>query len=132
MYTYRKVLMILITILILLGCATISYLPSDSSVTFPPTESVKVFFDKPEMPYIELGLIVAESGDISEEALFYLLKKKGTSIGAHGIIMRHPTQQTGTIGMPSSQGGTMMIPVTSHRLEAIAIRFKESDGNNGE
>ena len=129
MHVNRNILASLVIVLILSGCATISYLPSDSSATFPRTDSIKVFFGKPEVPYTEIGLIVAESGDYTEEVLFGLLKKKAMSIGAQGIIMRNLSQETGTIGIPSSLGGTMMVPVTSHRLEAIAIRFGESPGH---
>ena len=127
--SYHNVIVTIITFLMLIGCANVSYLPFDSSVTFPSTGSIKVFSDKPEVPYIELGLITAESGDISEEGLFDLLKKKAMSIGAHAIIMKLSNQQTGTVGIPS-YGGTLMVPVTSHRLEAIAIRFQESSGSN--
>jgi hypothetical protein len=109
---HKQFLLTVLAILLLIGCATIKYLPVESSITYPPTNSVKIYMEKPDASYIELGLITVESDAYDEEKLFDDLKKKAMSIGAHGIIMRSLSPRTGYYGIKIS------------RLEAVAIRFK--------
>ena len=115
-----KILSILV--LFISSCVSISYLPSDDTSAFPPTNSLKVYWEKPDKPYAVLGMLIAE--DHGEEDLFSALKKKAMSIGAHGIIMKSPTQQIRIYGYSSSHSGVLS-ESRSYRLEAIAIRFNE-------
>lgn len=109
-----------ILMLFLSSCVSVSYLPTDDTHTYPPTNSLKVYWEKPDVSYIVLGMLIAE--DHGEEELFSTLKKKAMSIGAHGIIMKSPTQQIRIYGYSSSRAHTFSAS-RSHRLEAIAIRF---------
>lgn len=111
-------------VLLISGCARIKYLPVESSMTHPPTDSVRIYWEKPNVPYKEIGMLSAESSDFSEEKLIEMLKEKAMSIGAHGIIMNRTSQQTRTIAIPTSVGGTTLSPTTTtNRLSAMAIRF---------
>jgi hypothetical protein len=67
-------------------------------------------------------MLIAE--DHGEEGLFSALKKKAMSIGAHGIIMKSPSQPIRIYGYSSSRSG-MLSADRSHRLEALAIRLNE-------
>ena len=116
-------IMIILT-LFLSGCVSVSYLPTDETRTYPSTDSLKVFWEKPDEPYIALGMLTAE--DHGEEQLFAAIKKKAMSIGAHGIIMKSPKQQIRIYGYTSSRSG-LLTSSSSHRLEAIAIRFNENN-----
>jgi uncharacterized protein YgiM (DUF1202 family) len=117
---------IVLTVLLVSGCAGVKYIPLESSITYPPTDSVLIFKEKPNVPYTELGIITAESSDYGEEKLLDMLKEKAMSIGAHGLIMRPPSSRTRTIVVPVSPGGTPMTPTTTtYEIGAIAIRFKE-------
>ena len=112
-------------ILSLSGCASITYLPADNSVTYAPTESLRVYWDEPQEPFTIIGRVSAESEDFGEEALFEKLKEKAMAVGAHALIMGSTSQQSSVVGVPAYGGGTIIAPVTSTRLEGTAIRFKE-------
>jgi hypothetical protein len=105
------------------GCATTTFLPTDESATYAPTESIKVYWEKPQEPYTIIGRVAAEGDDIDEETLFKELKKKAKSVGAHAIIMGDTSQQRSVYGTPMYGGGTLIVPTSSNRIEAIAIRF---------
>jgi len=121
-----KFILTILAVLILFasGCVSVSYLPSDDSRTYPPTTSVKVFWEKPDVPYTVLGMITAESGDVGEEKIFAKLKKRAMKLGAHGLLMGNSSQTASAFGT-FNQGTGYVIPIEKHRLEAIAIRFNE-------
>jgi len=139
----KTMFLLMILSLLFSGCASVSYLPSNSSVAYSPTDHVEIYWQRPVKPYVELGLISAQSDSLSEEGLYIKLREKAMSIGANGIIMNPPIRQTnyvpiyspgtsgmlmtspsGTIYMPSSPGMTTMTPITVRRFEGLAIRFK--------
>ena len=91
---------------------SVKYLPSNSSINNPPTDSVSIYWEKPDMNYIELGLISAESYD--KEALLVFIKNKAQEIGADGIIMKP---------MRFHQGGWFF--TTVYILDAIAIKYNK-------
>ena len=107
------------------GCATTTFLPTDESATYAPTESLKVYWEKPQEPYTIIGKVAAEGDDIDEETLFKELKQKAKSVGAHAIIMGDTSKQRSVIGTPMYGGGTLIVPTSSHRIDAIAIRFAD-------
>ena len=98
----------------LLGCASVSYLPSNQYQSFPPVQSVQVLYEKPDKAYIILGKVIAESGDFSDKTLFERLKRKAMKIGAEAIILEN-TQPAGV-----DKWGSV-----THRVEGLAIRWKE-------
>jgi len=127
MKTFIKTLFF-ISIFIFNGCISISFLPNDESITYSPTDSVKVFWDAPKDSYFIIGKVIVESEDYNEEQLFKRLKQKAMEVGAHAIIMVSSNQQNSIYGTPMN-GGTLIISETRRRLEAIAIRFKEREVN---
>jgi hypothetical protein len=114
-----------VVLLTIVGCASISYLPTDESKTYAPTSSLKIYWEKPQEPYTIIGKVSAESGDYTQETLFKKLKEKAKAVGAHAIIMNDPSQESSIVGTPAYNGGTMILPVTINRLDAIAIRFEK-------
>ena len=52
-----------------------------------------------------------------------MLKKKAMESGAHAIIMGGTGQGTSVVAYPTYGGGAAIIPITSTRIEGIAIRF---------
>ncbi len=114
----------IIVVFIVIGCARVKYTPL-SSMSYPATNSVKVYWEKPDIPYTELGVITAESSDSSQEKLIEMLKEKAMSVGAQGIIMRSATQRTRTFPTPVAPGTTLTPTKTTLGLGAIAIRFSE-------
>ena len=115
----------LVSLLALCGCASTTFLPADASVKYAPTDSLKVYWEKPQKPYTIIGRVTIESGDYSEETLFIKLKQKAMAVGAQAIIMEGTSQQSSVVGTPMYGGGTLIVPVTSTRLDAIAIRYKD-------
>jgi hypothetical protein len=111
--------------LILSGCATVNYLPTDETAKYKPTNSLKVYWSEPQEPYTTIGKLSVNSGDFTEEELFVKLKTKAKEVGANAIIMKGSSQQSSVVGVPTYGGGTIITPVISTRLEAIAIRFIE-------
>ncbi len=111
--------------LLILGCSTVKYVQLDTA-TYPRTDSIKVYLEKPNVPYKELGIITTESSDYDDEKLFDMLKEKAMSVGAQGIIMRPPSRRSRTIMAPVPPGGTPLVPTKTTRvLGAIAIRFND-------
>ena len=106
-----------------MGCATVAFLPTDESVTYPPTDSIEIYWDLPQKPYEIIGKVSARSDDFGEKTLFKMLKKKAMAAGAHAIIMGGTGQGTSVITYPIYGGGYSVIPITSTRIEGIAIRF---------
>ena len=109
------------------GCATITFLPTDESVKYPPTDSVEIYWQQPQKPYYIIGKVSAKSEDFGEGTLFKMLKKKAMAEGAHAIIMGGTSQEGSVVGGPVYGGGTWIAPVISTRLEGIAIRFIEEE-----
>jgi hypothetical protein len=107
------------------GCATISFLPTNESVEYPPTDSVEIYWQQPDKPFKIIGRVSAESGDFGEETLFKMLKKKAMAEGAHAIIVGGTSEEGSAVGMPVYGSGTMIVPVIHTRIEGIAIRFIE-------
>ena len=105
------------------SCVSTSYLPTDDSVTYAPTESIKVYWEEPQESYIIIGRVSAKSEDVKEEAIFKKIKKKAMAVGANAIIMGGTSQESSVVGIPSNSGGTLITPVSSTRLAAFAIRF---------
>ena len=114
-----------VSILMLAGCVTVNFLPTDESVVYDPTNSVKVYWQDPQEPYSVIGRVAVQSDDYGEEELFKQLKQKAMEAGAHAIIMSGSSQQSSVVGVPVYGGGTIIAPVTSRRLEAVAIRINE-------
>ena len=116
---------LLVFLLTCYGCATTTFLPTDESATYAPTESLKVYWEKPQEPYTIIGRVAAEGDDIDEETLFKELKQRAKLVGAHAIIMGDMSQHRSVIGTPMSGGGTLIVPTSSNRIDAIAIRFAD-------
>ncbi len=72
-----------------------------------------------------MGSTTDEGEDLDEETLFKKLKQRAMAAGAHAIIMGGTSQQSSVVGTPMSGGGTLIVPVSSTRIEAIAIRFAD-------
>jgi hypothetical protein len=110
----------------LFGCSKVQYMPVDRSITYMATNSVNIYWEKPSLPYKEIGILSAEGSDVSEEELLDMLREKARSIGAHGVIMKPSSQRTRTIRIPGSVSGTTLAPrATTYQLHGIAIRFDE-------
>lgn len=105
------------------GCVSVNFLPTDDTKSYPPTSSVKVYWEEPKEAHQVIGRLSIQSEDYGEEELFKQLKQKAMSVGAQGIIMLGTNQQSSVVGVPVYGGGTVIAPVTSTRLEAIAIQF---------
>ena len=108
------------------SCSRVQYMPVDRSINYAPTNSVNIYWQKPNLPYKEIGILSAEGSDLSEDELLDMLKGKAMSIGGHGVIMKPSTQRTRTIGIPGSLSGTTLAPrAVTYQLHGIAIRFDE-------
>ena len=116
---------LLVFLLTCYGCASITFLPTDESATYVPTESIKVYWEEPQESYTIIGRVSAKSEDLDEESIFKKLKQKAMAAGAHAIIMGGTSQQNSVVGMPMYGGGTLIVPVSSTRLDAFAIRFAD-------
>lgn len=114
--------LLLVILLNCSGCATITFLPADDSATYAPTESLKVYWEEPQRPYMVIGAVSAQSGDFPERVLFEKLKRKAMAAGAHAIIMGK-TNYSPTVVLLS--GGTYIAHVI--RIEALAVRFTNEE-----
>ena len=109
------------------GCVKIAYLPTDERARYASSNDIEVFWEEPKRPYKIIGRISASSGDFSEEEIFRRLKQRAADEGAHAIIMGGSTQSSSVIGTPLATGGTLIIPVTKHKIEALVIRWTDKE-----
>ncbi len=116
---------LLVFLLTCYGCVSTTFLPTDESAIYAPTESIKVYWEEPQKSYTIIGRVSAESEDLDEETLFKELKQKAMAAGAHAIIMGGTSQQSSVVGTPIYGGGTLIVPVSSTRIDAMAIRFAD-------
>jgi hypothetical protein len=58
----------------------ISAFPFDFYV---PAESIKVYWEEPQEPYIIIGRVSAKSDDLKGENIFKVIKNKAMKVGAH-------------------------------------------------
>lgn len=116
----KKLTFILILGFMFAGCGISgSYLQTDDE-NYPPTNSVKVFFEKPQEEYITIGLVKASSTrsvQNDEEAVFKELKQKAQIFGAHAIIITSRTNRF-------NPWGGLLWGARIVEMEAEAIRFK--------
>lgn len=94
---------------------------------YPPPDSVEIYWQPLQKPNYIIGKVFAKSEDFGERTLFELLKKKAVSLGANAIIMGGTGQGTSVVAYPVYGGGLTDAPITSTRLDDIAIRFVEKD-----
>lgn len=117
---------LLIFLFTFFGCLTnTSFLPTNESAKYAPTESIKAYWEKPEGSYIIIGRVTAEGEELDEETLFKGLKQKAIAVGAHAIIMGDTSRQSSVTGTTMYGGGTLIVTMSTTRLEAIAIRFAD-------
>ncbi len=119
----RKVIVIA-CLLLLTGCANygFNFMPTEPDVTYPPTKSVHVFWEKPDLHYEELGLITVEKADTTWEELYDILVAKARAVGAEGLIIRSRHKDT----TPMIVYG-LSKPLVIFRIEAMAIRYDEDE-----
>ena len=107
-------LILILTAVLISGCATVSYLPSTQQ-TYAPTTSVDVFWKEPQKPYIELGELVIKGSNCftSEDELLENLKKEAMKKGADAVIVKaiHPS--------------AIFIYTAAPSIEGMAIKYKE-------
>ena len=126
MFTSKKMFLLLIP-LIIFGCATSGVVMLDSAKKYPPTQSVKIIYGKPDKPYEEIAIIEGSGGIFT--TYIQVLKstqKKAAKIGADAII---PITNENTYQPPSVvknfDGSPLTIPGGNKiTVKCIAIRFK--------
>jgi hypothetical protein len=117
-YVNKLLSVTVIALLLLLGCASTQYLPS-SSGTYPPTSNAVVYYwDKPDRPCTEMGIINVKAH--SETEMLEKVKLKAMEIGADGVFIKSMDNQF--------RYGTHIwfLPVAPIRAEGVAIKFKDT------
>lgn len=119
----KKGLIILCFLFLLEGCATVSYLPSNSSRILLPTQTIEIFFEKPQKPYIVLGKVISQSlwsSNMPSRNLLDKLKQKAMQVGADAIIIENVTPHK------TISGALFFISTwTTQKIEGLAIKWKE-------
>jgi hypothetical protein len=118
----------LLPILLIVGCAPkvkVNYLAFDTSVTYLSTDTVQVFWEKPNRDFIVIGLLSTTATKANEEKLLEVLRKKAMSVGAQGLILRPPMRESRVVGVPTQYGAPLITTIITYRLEGLAIRFEK-------
>jgi len=97
-------------LLLLTGCATLSYFPSIDRV-YTPTSHVEVLFREPQKDYIIIGKIISEGDIWSHKTLLEKIKKKAMQVGADAILVTEAGHFQGEFG-------------TCQKVEALALKWK--------
>jgi len=121
----RHAALLCLSSLALAGCVQTAFLPTQESQQYEPTHSVEVYWQSPpERSYLVIGQVSAMSS-LSREKVFAKLKARAMKAGAHAILIGTSGVDMSVMGMPTSGGGTMIVPVRANSLEALAIRFTD-------
>ncbi len=119
----KKISFPLLSILLLVGCMSISVLPTADTV-YESTTSLEIYWEKPEKPYFIISKISVRSDVYSEKHLFERIKIKAMESGAHALLMFDTSTNQEIVGFPGYGGGTHIIPFQMITVKALAIRFK--------
>ena len=111
----------ILTALVVSGCVSTKYLPSEGSKTYPSTEKIIAYRDFPPRGYEILGIVTASGSN--KNKMFSRLKEKAMSIGAHAIIMKRATE----LSREYTSERRTQFKTSKLRYEAVAIRFKEPE-----
>jgi len=109
------------------GCVKMAYLPTDQSVAYPPSSQVEILWKEPERPYTVIGRVSAASSDYGEEELFRRIQERARKEGAQAIIMAGTEESGSVVGIPQATGGTLIVPTTRRKLQALAIRWVDEN-----
>ena len=128
MRRYRLIIYLLISALIISGCASTGFLMAKAKVTLfgesYPAKSEKEKIDvymtnKPTQEYVEFAQITC--GDTNDKWSLDQITKKAREIGADGIII---IGKAGTSGVGVPIGNSTYIVSEEYGMTAVAIKYK--------
>lgn len=128
MRRYRFIIYLLVSALIMSGCATTGFLMAKAKVSLLgesyPAKSEEAKIDvyitnKPTQEYVEFAQITG--GDTNDKWSLEQISKKAREIGADGIIL---IGKTGTSGVGVPIGNLTYIVSEEYGMTAIAIKYK--------
>ncbi len=128
MRRYRFIIYLLVSALIMSGCATTGFLMAKAKVSLLgesyPAKSEEAKIDvyitnKPTQEYVEFAQITC--GDTNDKWSLEQISKKAREIGADGIIL---IGKTGTSGVGVPIGNLTYIVSEEYGMTAIAIKYK--------
>lgn len=118
-------LIILLSTLLLAGCATASF--TQTGEEYPAYDGiVRVFFEKPEeVEYEKIGIVSSKGGSIHDQAdMIKALQKEAAEHGANAIIVVSADEKQGAV-LSSGQYGTFASTTTEKNMTAVAIRLRD-------
>lgn len=128
MKRYRLIIYLLVTALIISGCASTGFLMAKAKVTllgesYPAkSEDAKIdvyMTNKPTQEYVEFAKITC--GDTNDKWSLEQITKKAREIGADGIII---IGKAGTSGVGVPIGNSTYIVSEEYGMTAVAIKYK--------
>ncbi len=128
MRRYRLIIYLLVTALIISGCASTGFLMAKAKVTlfgesYPAkSEDAKIdvyMTNKPTQEYVEFAQITCR--DTNDKWSLEQITKKAREIGADGIII---IGKAGTSGVGVPIGNSTYIVSEEYGMTAVAIKYK--------
>lgn len=128
MRRYRLIIYLLVSALIISGCASTGFLMAKAKVTlfgesYPAkSEDAKIdvyITNKPTQEYVEFAQITC--GDTNDKWSLEQIAKKAREIGADGIII---IGKAGTSGVGVPIGNSTYIMSEEYGMTAVAIKYK--------
>lgn len=128
MRRYRLIIYLLVSALIISGCASTGFLMAKAKVTlfgesYPAkSENAKIdvyMTNKPTQEYVEFAQITC--GDTNDKWSLEQITKKAREIGADGIII---IGKAGTSGVGVPIGNSTYIVSEEYGMTAVAIKYK--------
>ena len=128
MKRYRLIIYLLVTALIISGCASTGFLMAKAKVTllgesYPAkSEDAKIdvyMTNKPTQEYVEFAKITC--GDTNDKWSLEQITKKAREIGTDGIII---IGKAGTSGVGVPIGNSTYIVSEEYGMTAVAIKYK--------
>ena len=119
----KKIIIYLPLLLLFISCAaTVNYIPI-AKTTYPPTDKVDLYEERPTQKFVEIGLIIVSS-EGSESIIKKKAKKKAMEIGADAIVIIDKSEDVDRWRVDTQH----RLPSAQTYIKFLAIRFvKEGD-----
>ncbi|MFA5271719.1 MAG: hypothetical protein WC412_05195 [Candidatus Omnitrophota bacterium] len=126
-----KSIFISLVVMLLSGCASFMAENVDNKIVYPPNnpESVKIFNEEPNKPYIVIGEITAEGETLSRsDTMEQRLKDKAALMGADAVIFKVQERKPGMRANNMVEGNSYVYnynEIFAKKMTGKAIRFNK-------
>lgn len=118
MYRYAAGFAVVVVLVAVSACTKANFHPVNPSISYSPTEQVRVFRNYPDTAYYEIGTIRVVGPD--KDKLAERVREEARKVGAQAVVVKPAAVRSNAY--TSQQQGTRFAKV-EYIMEAVALRF---------